>query len=130
MHSFLGVPIRVRDEVFGNLSLTEKRNEREFDAEDESVLSTLAVAAGVAAIENARLYEETRLRERWQRASGKVTSVLLTGAPSAEVLELIVDEARKIVSADMGMIAESVPARRRCGPRWPSGSARSSAAAW
>lgn len=108
MHSFLGVPIRVRDEVFGNLYLTEKRSEREFDAEDESVLSTLAVAAGVA-IENARLYEETRLRERWQRASGKVTSVLLTGAPSAEVLELIVDEARKIVSADMGMIAEGVP---------------------
>ncbi|MFE3411172.1 GAF domain-containing protein [Streptomyces mirabilis] len=115
MHSFLGVPIRVRDEVFGNLYLTEKRNEREFDAEDESVLSTLAVAAGVA-IENARLYEETRLRERWQRASGKVTSVLLTGAPSAEVLELIVDEARKIVSADMGMIAESVPGEEALRP--------------
>ncbi|MFC5201073.1 sensor histidine kinase [Streptomyces kaempferi] len=115
MHSFLGVPIRVRDEVFGNLYLTEKRNEREFDAEDESVLSTLAVAAGVA-IENARLYEETRLRERWQRASGKVTSVLLTGAPSAEVLELIVDEARKIVSADMGMIAEGVPGEEALRP--------------
>lgn len=115
MHSFLGVPIRVRDEVFGNLYLTEKRGEREFDAEDESVLSTLAVAAGVA-IENARLYEETRLRERWQRASGKVTSVLLTGAPSAEVLELIVDEARKIVSADMGMIAERVPGEEALRP--------------
>jgi signal transduction histidine kinase len=115
MHSFLGVPIRVRDEVFGNLYLTEKRNEREFDAEDESVVSTLAVAAGVA-IENARLYEETRLRERWQRASGKVTSVLLTGAPSAEVLELIVDEARKIVSADMGMIAEGVPGEEALRP--------------
>jgi signal transduction histidine kinase len=115
MHSFLGVPIRVRDEVFGNLYLTQKRGEREFDAEDESVLSTLAVAAGVA-IENARLYEETRLRERWQRASGKVTSVLLTGAPGAEVLELIVDEARKIVSADMGMIAESVPGEEALRP--------------
>ncbi|MGW1761105.1 sensor histidine kinase [Streptomyces mirabilis] len=115
MHSFLGVPIRVRDEVFGNLYLTEKRNGREFDAEDESVLSTLAVAAGVA-IENARLYEETRLRERWQRASGKVTSVLLTGAPSAEVLELIADEARKIVSADMGMIAEGVPGEEALRP--------------
>lgn len=108
MHSFLGVPIRVRDEVFGNLYLTEKRSDKEFDADDESVLSTLAVAAGVA-IENARLYEETRLRERWQRASGEVTRMLLTGAPSAEVLELIVDEARKIVSADMGVIAERVP---------------------
>jgi len=115
MHSFLGVPIRVRDEVFGNLYLAEKRNEREFDAEDESVLSTLAVAAGVA-IENARLYEETRLRERWQRASGKVTSALLTGAPGAEVLELIVDEARKIVSADVGMIADNIPGEQALRP--------------
>jgi signal transduction histidine kinase len=105
MHSFLGVPIRVRDEVFGNLYLTEKRSGEEFDAEDEAVLSTLAVAAGVA-IENARLYEETRLRERSQRASGRVTSMLLTGAPSDEVLELIAEQARKIVSADVGMIAE------------------------
>ncbi|MFJ1608611.1 GAF domain-containing protein [Streptomyces sp. NPDC088253] len=115
MHSFLGVPIRVRDEVFGNLYLTEKRSAREFDAEDESVLSTLAVAAGVA-IENARLYEETRLRERWQRASGEVTSMLLTGASSADVLELIVDEARKIVSADMGLIAERVPGEETLRP--------------
>ncbi|MFI5806726.1 GAF domain-containing protein [Streptomyces sp. NPDC051561] len=115
MNSFLGVPIRVRDEVFGNLYLTEKRSGRTFDAEDESVLSTLAVAAGVA-IENARLYEETRLRERWQRASGTVTSMLLTGAPSADVMELIVDEARKIVSADMGLIAEGVPGEETLRP--------------
>ncbi|MFD4526569.1 GAF domain-containing protein [Streptomyces sp. NPDC058470] len=115
MHSFLGVPIRVREEVFGNLYLTEKRSAREFDAEDESVLSTLAVAAGVA-IENARLYEETRLRERWQRASGKVTSMLLTGAPSPDVMELIVDEARKIVSADMGLIAERIPGEETLRP--------------
>ncbi|MGW1490061.1 GAF domain-containing protein [Streptomyces sp. NPDC002402] len=105
MHSFLGVPIRVRDRVFGNIYLTEKRSAKEFDAEDESVLSTLAVAAGVA-IENARLYEEARLRERWQRASAEVTSTLLSGAPRGEVLQLIVEQAREIASADMGMIAE------------------------
>ncbi|MCZ4508365.1 GAF domain-containing protein [Streptomyces sp. ActVer] len=107
MHSFLGVPIRVRDKVFGNIYLTEKRGAAEFDAEDEAVLSTLAVAAGVA-IENARLYEETRLRERWMRASGEVTSTLLSGAPGAEVLELIVEQAVEIASADVGMIAEYV----------------------
>ncbi|MEL3944362.1 MULTISPECIES: sensor histidine kinase [Streptomyces] len=107
MHSFLGVPIRVRDQVFGNLYLTEKRGAVEFDAEDEAVLSTLAVAAGVA-IENARLYEEARLRERWLRASAEVTSTLLSGAPGARVLELIVEQARDIVSADVGMIAECV----------------------
>ncbi|MEU6912804.1 sensor histidine kinase [Streptomyces olindensis] len=108
MHSFLGVPIRVRDQVFGNLYLTEKRGAAEFDAEDESVLSTLAVAAGVA-IENARLYEETRLRERWLRASSEVTRALLSGAPSTDVLELVVEQARRIAGADAGMIAERVP---------------------
>lgn len=108
MHSFLGVPIRVRDQVFGNLYLTEKRGAEEFEAEDEAVLSALAVAAGVA-IENARLYEETRLRERWVRASSQVTSALLSGAPSADVLELIVEQARRIASAEVGMIAERVP---------------------
>ncbi|MDT0466253.1 sensor histidine kinase [Streptomyces gibsoniae] len=107
MHSFLGAPIRVRDRVFGNLYLTEKRGAAEFDAEDEAVLSTLAVAAGVA-VENARLYEETRLRERWLRASSQVTSALLSGAPGPEVLELIVEQALGIVSADVGMIAERV----------------------
>ncbi|GKQ37904.1 GAF domain-containing protein [Streptomyces sp. A012304] len=108
MHSFLGVPIRVRDQVFGNLYLTQKRGAPEFDAEDESVLSTLAVAAGVA-VENARLYEETRLRERWLRASSEVTRALLSGSPSADVLQLIIEQARQITSADIGMIAECVP---------------------
>lgn len=105
MRSFLGVPIRVRDEVFGNLYLTEKRSAREFDAEDESVLSTLAVAAGVA-IENARLYEEARTREQWLTASAEVTSSLLSGAPRAQVLELIVERAGEILSADLGLVAE------------------------
>ncbi|EFL35756.1 two-component sensor [Streptomyces viridochromogenes DSM 40736] len=108
MHSFLGVPIRARDRVFGNLYLTEKRGAAEFDAEDESVLSTLAVAAGVA-IENARMYEETRLRERWLGASSEVTRALLSGAPGTDVLELIVERARQITDADVGMIAERVP---------------------
>ncbi len=129
MHSFLGVPIRVRDKVFGNLYLTEKRAAAEFDAEDEAVLATLAVAAGVA-IENARLYEETRLRERLLRASSQVTSALLSGAPSADVLELIVEQARGIVSADVGMIAERVAGRRCCGRCSPSVPKPSGAGVW
>ncbi|MGC0328004.1 signal transduction histidine kinase [Streptomyces sp. SAI-170] len=115
MHSFVGVPIRVRDQVFGNLYLTEKRGATEFDAEDEAVLSTLAVAAGVA-IENARLYEETRLRERWLGASSEVTRALLSGAPSTDVLELIVEQARQIADADVGMIAERVPEEKALRP--------------
>ncbi|MDH2411294.1 GAF domain-containing protein [Streptomyces chitinivorans] len=104
MHSFLGVPIRVREEVFGNLYLTEKRGGAEFDAEDEAVLSTLAVAAGVA-IENARLYEQARNRERWMEANAEITAGLLSGADEQEVLALVVDHARHILAADLGVLA-------------------------
>ncbi|MFF8843362.1 GAF domain-containing protein [Streptomyces sp. NPDC015127] len=108
MRSFLGVPIRVGQQVFGNLYLTEKRGAAEFDAEDESVVSTLAVAAGIA-IENARLYEEARRRERWSTAGSEVTSALLSGKPRAQVLELILEHARAIVPSDLGLI--TVPAK-------------------
>ncbi|WP_425356857.1 GAF domain-containing protein [Streptomyces inhibens] len=104
MHSFLGVPIRIRDEVFGNLYLTEKRGGREFDAEDETVLSTLAVAAGVA-IEHARLYEEARYRQRWLEANGEIVAGLLPGAGDTDVLKMIVDHAVRILSADLGVLA-------------------------
>jgi signal transduction histidine kinase len=107
MHSFLGVPIRVRDEVFGNIYLTEKRGSKGFDGEDETVLSTLAVAAGVA-IENARLYEEARSRQRWLEANAAVTSTLLSGTDETQVLELIVERARGILGADLGVLAVPV----------------------
>ncbi|MFI8450054.1 sensor histidine kinase [Streptomyces erythrochromogenes] len=103
MHSFLGVPIRVREDVFGNLYLTEKRGGAEFDAEDEAVLSTLAVAAGIA-IENARLFEEVRLRERWLAASSDITSALLSGAPEDDVLAGMLEQAKDITGADLGVI--------------------------
>ncbi|WP_097930211.1 MULTISPECIES: GAF domain-containing sensor histidine kinase [unclassified Streptomyces] len=102
MHSFLGVPIRVRDEVFGNLYLTEKRGAEDFDAEDEAVVSTLAVAAGIA-IENARLYEEGRIRERWLTASSDLTSALLSGEAESQVLEDMLEQAIDIARADLGV---------------------------
>ena len=104
MRSFLGVPIRVRDEVFGNLYLAEKRDSKEFDSEDETVLSTLAAAAGVA-IENARLYEEAHYRQRWMEANAEVTRALLSGVGERRVLGLIVELARTILSADLGVLA-------------------------
>jgi signal transduction histidine kinase len=58
MHSFLGVPVRVRGEVFGNLYLTEKRSGANFTSEDERTVMALAAAAAVA-IENARLHERS-----------------------------------------------------------------------
>ncbi|MEU4040074.1 sensor histidine kinase [Streptomyces collinus] len=108
MSSFLGVPIRVRDQVFGNLYLTEKRGGARFDEDDEAVLSTLAVAAGVA-IDNARLYEESRLRERWLRANAEITGSLMSGAAPQEVLGLIAERAREITRAALAAVA--VPMR-------------------
>ncbi|MFP3990868.1 GAF domain-containing protein [Streptomyces sp. E11-3] len=103
MRSFLGVPIRVRDQVFGNIYLTDKRGGVAFEAEDESLLSTLAVAAGVA-IENARLYEHARMREHWLQASAEVTSELLSGAAESHVLKLMVERARRLTSAELGVV--------------------------
>ncbi|WP_030419373.1 GAF domain-containing protein [Streptomyces sp. SCSIO 75703] len=104
MNSFLGVPIRVRDQVFGNLYLTEKRGGAQFDEEDESVLSTLAVAAGVA-IDNARLYERSRLRERWLRANAEITHSLMSGSERGEALGLIAERAREITGAALAVLA-------------------------
>ena len=55
MRSFLGVPVRVRGEVFGNLYLTDKTSAEVFTDVDEELVVALAAAAGVA-IENARLH--------------------------------------------------------------------------
>ena len=108
MRTFLGVPIRVRDEVFGNLYLTDKRGGQDFDAEDESVISTLSVAAGVA-IDNARLYEASQRQQRWLQANGEITNSLLSGRPRLEVLELIGRRAREITGAVLADVSMPVP---------------------
>lgn len=104
MTSFLGAPIRVGDEVFGNLYLTDKRGGADFDDEDEAVIVALAAAAGVA-IENARLYEQVRHREQWLGASEQVTRALLSGADPEEVLGQIARLAREITGARLGLLA-------------------------
>ena len=68
MRSFLGVPIRVGDAVFGNLYVTERVDGGEFSAEDEQLATALAVTAG-GAIANARLFDESEHRRRWLVAS-------------------------------------------------------------
>jgi signal transduction histidine kinase len=104
MGSFLGVPIRVRDEVFGNLYLTEKLGGGEFEEEDEVVVSALATAAGVA-IENARLYEDGRRRERWLEASAEVSTALLSGTEPREIMALVAERAREISDAGLAMVS-------------------------
>jgi two-component system, NarL family, sensor histidine kinase DevS len=104
MRSFLGVPVRVRDEVFGNLYLTNKRGGREFTEDDEAVLLALGAAAGVA-VENARLYQAARRSQRWMRASAEVSTALLSGAEPGEVLARITSQARELSDADISVLA-------------------------
>ncbi len=110
MGSFLGVPVRVRDEVYGNLYLTEKEGGAEFDEEDEALLVALAAAAGVA-IDNAKLYEEGRRQQRWLRASSEVTRRLLSGDHPDEVLALVTQQALEMSGADL--VALALPTRDR-----------------
>jgi GAF domain-containing protein len=104
MGSFLGVPVRVRDQVLGNLYLTEKRDGGEFTEDDEAVLTALGAAAGVA-IENARLYDEARRQQRWLRASAEVTISLLSGAEPDEVLAAVTTRIRDLSGADLVVLA-------------------------
>ena len=108
MNSFLGVPVRVRDEVFGNLYLTEKRN-GDFTADDEAVVIALAAAAGVA-ISNARLFEETRRRQRWLEASNEIRAAVMSGGDADEAVLLITARARELAGADSTVLAVPDPA--------------------
>ena len=100
MGSFLGVPIRVRDEVFGNLYLTESTRGA-FTAEDEELARALAATAG-AAIDNARLYATARARQDWLQATALITRALLTEPDGLHSpLQLIAERTREMADADL-----------------------------
>ena len=101
MTTFLGVPIRSRDEVFGNLYLADRADGEPFTAQDEESVLALAATAGIA-IENARLYEESRRRQEWLRASGEVSRQLLDPeADYSETLHEIATSVKRLASADV-----------------------------
>jgi len=104
MRGFLGVPVRIRDEVFGNLYLTNKHGGGEFTEDDEAVLIALGAAAAVA-VENARLYETARRQQRWVQASAEVTTRLLSGSAPGEVLTDVTRQARELSGADLAVLA-------------------------
>ena len=110
MRSFLGAPVRIRDEVYGNLYLTEKRDGARFDEDDEALVVALAAAAGVA-IDNARLFEEARRQQQWLQASGEVTQRLLSGDEPGDVLALVTQLALEMSGADLVVLA--LPTGRR-----------------
>ena len=103
MTSFLGVPIRIRDKVFGNLYLTEKTGGGDFTSEDEAIVVALAAAAGVM-IENAQLYQEAARRQRWLAATAEITGLLLGQASRELALQAVADRAREIAAADLSLV--------------------------
>jgi signal transduction histidine kinase len=106
MRTFVGVPIRVRDEVFGNLYLTEKLGGHPFTERDEDLLTGLAGVAG-AAIDNARLYDEARRRDLWRDAVLEVSGAALSGTPTSEVRQRIAELGAALVDAEGACIVEN-----------------------
>ncbi|RST17866.1 GAF domain-containing protein [Streptomyces sp. WAC05374] len=103
MRTFLGVPVRVRGEVFGNLYLTDKRGGAAFTEDDLHLVRVLATEAGIA-IGNARLYEAARRRERWIDGSVAVTTALLSGQDADEALSVVAEQARGLADASAGAV--------------------------
>lgn len=108
MRSFLGVPIRSRHAVYGNLYLTHA-DDKEFSAEDEELVMALAAAAGIA-IDNARLYEESQMNQEWLRAAGEISSQLLSFQGNRDdVLLSIVQSMERLASAELVSMMLPVP---------------------
>ncbi|MGH3633388.1 GAF domain-containing sensor histidine kinase [Mycobacterium sp.] len=104
MRTFLGVPIRIRDEVLGNLYLAEKANGQRFSEDDEVLVQALAAAAGIA-IANARLYQQAKARQSWIESTRDIATDLLSGAEPATVFRRVAEQALKLTGADAAVVA-------------------------
>ena len=103
MRGFLGVPIHVQGEIFGNLYLAEKHGGGPFDDHDLDMVRVLAGEAGIA-IGNARLYEAAKRRERWIDGSVAVTTALLSGGDADEALQVVAEQARRLSDSAAGLV--------------------------
>ncbi|MFV9635223.1 GAF domain-containing protein [Mycobacterium neumannii] len=113
MVTFLGVPVRIRDEVFGNLYLTEKAGGQPFSEDDEVLVQALAAAAGIA-IDNARLYQQAKHRQSWIEATRDIGTELLSGTEPVKVFRQVADKSRQLSGA--GLTAVFVPTDREVLP--------------
>ena len=106
MNTFLGVPVRLRGVVYGNLYLTEKAGGADFDSDDEAAVELLAAQAAVA-IENARLYETATRWSEQLESLNEVMNVLVTEFDLDTLLELVARELRELI--DARLVAISLP---------------------
>ncbi|MDN5559424.1 MAG: GAF domain-containing protein [Ruaniaceae bacterium] len=101
MGSFLGVSVRIDEQVFGRLYLADSPGG--FTPEDATQVEYLARAAGIA-IANSRVYGESRKRERWMQVSQEITTSLLEGTEEEEALQFIAQRVREVADADTCLI--------------------------
>jgi signal transduction histidine kinase len=102
MDSFLGVPITVRDQVYGNLYLTNSRS-GEFSDADEELAVALAATAGFA-IDNARLFAETVRARAWSAASAEVMAALVS-AEGNDTVALLTAKVLELSGADVVFVS-------------------------
>ncbi|HEX2896161.1 MAG TPA: GAF domain-containing protein [Marmoricola sp.] len=98
MSTFLGVPVRIRGTVFGNLYLTEKEGGGQFTSQDETLVLALASAAGFV-IDNARAYLLSESRRQWLEASAELTDALQPPISTELALEKFTRAARSLSGA-------------------------------
>jgi signal transduction histidine kinase len=95
----VGVPVKVRDVVYGNLRLTGRSGAGGFSAEDQTTLEAFGVSAGIA-IENARLFEQSGRRQLWAEAAAAVSSTLLDPDGGTDPVALIAETVLRLTRAD------------------------------
>jgi signal transduction histidine kinase len=108
MGSFLGVPMRVRDAVFGHLYLTEKRTGGPFTEADATAVQALATVAGLA-VEKARLAEFAEIRRAWVQAGTEAATTLLSGSEAVGVLRGVAAQVAELLSGDLTGVLLATP---------------------
>lgn len=107
MRTFLGLPVRASDGVYGNLYLTDKRGADgavvDFTDADEEIVLALASAAGVA-VDHARTYRVARQHERWLEAAAACTAILTGEVPVEQVSDQVVDCVQEVAGARGGAL--------------------------
>lgn len=104
MRAFLGIPIRIRDRAFGSLYIADDRAQRTFTESDEVTARALASVAAVA-IDNAQLYDATRMAALWTTASREITAAILSeGQPALRPLRLIAERVCELTEAEQAIV--------------------------
>lgn len=103
MRAFLGIPIRIREQVFGSLYVADDRAGHSFSESDEVTAQALASVAAVA-IDNARLFEVTRIAALWTSASREITAAILSDGQHFRPLQLIAERVCELTEAEQAIV--------------------------